>query len=105
MGKDRWEKTDGKRQMGKDRARQTGPVPTNQLRSFGLADGGRAARVQEDAGRSVREDRKKADQCVSFVEIRLFYSVAGFAPGRRLFRNLIWPSWFDSCSATWNHLA
>ena len=30
----------------------------------------------------------------------LFYSDAGFAPGRRFFRNLIWPSWFDSCSAT-----
>lgn len=33
------------------------------------------------------------------------YSDAGFAPGKRLLRNLIWPSWFDSCSATWNHLA
>src|ERR1700740_2944402 len=24
------------------------------------------------------------------------YSPAGLAPGRRLFRNLIWPSWLDS---------
>jgi hypothetical protein len=48
-----------------------GPVPTNQPRSFGFATRIRAARVQENAGRSVRDDRKKADRCVSFVEIRL----------------------------------
>ena len=34
----------------------------------------------------------------------LAYSRAGLAPGKRVFRNLIWPLWFDSCSQTWNHL-
>jgi hypothetical protein len=32
--------------------------------------------------------------------VPLPYSDSGFAPGTRFFRNLIWPSWLDSCSAT-----
>jgi hypothetical protein len=32
------------------------------------------------------------------------YSLLGFAPGKRLAKNLICPLWFDSCSHTWNHL-
>jgi hypothetical protein len=28
------------------------------------------------------------------------YSLPDFAPGRRLFRSLIWPLWLASCSVT-----